>query len=401
MTKERRQKLPPNMRWRGRRIQACPRIDGRQIIKTFDPNIKTIAQIQDWIDAQFRNAGAGDYAPSADSFDADIRAYKKLPKIAAMPTAVQIDDHLRIWMQELGGDRLTNSIGVDDIEATISRWIKTGYAPATIRKRCTTLQSFFNRMRPKRPNPVKLVTNKPTPPKYLDARGIDYGQLETALATMPDYRDVKRGQPKPRSLAKIVCRIMAYTGLPVSLINAVQAHDLVLTGDAPSVRVQARRKAGGVESRELPLTADAVAAFRDFHNADGYGNVPATVNRSFKKACVRVGMDPRRVVLYDVRHSFLTQLYEVTGDEATVARFAMHAEGSPITARYTRAAAGAVNAAAVQAFNETLTAKRRGRMKTTPRNARKTQQSAAAKVGPAARQRLRVVAAKKGVKVSA
>jgi hypothetical protein len=114
----------------------------------------------------------------------------------------------------------------------------------------------------------------------------------------------------------------------------------------------------------LPLTDDARAAFTDFHRAQAYGAFATeSLNRTFKRGCARVGLDPTTVHLYDVRHSYLTQVYRVTHDLATVGRLGLHAPGSPITARYALGANDEVDRAAVEAFTARLAEQRRGVLK--------------------------------------
>ena len=60
---------------------------------------------------------------------------------------------------------------------------------------------------------------------------------------------------------------------------------------------------------------------------------------------------PPDMRLYDLRHSFGAEIYRLTGDLATVARFLGHAPGSTVTARYALGANAHVDRAAVDAFN--------------------------------------------------
>jgi integrase len=164
---------------------------------------------------------------------------------------------------------------------------------------------------------------------------------------MPRYRSHKPHAPAVLSLAPIRAQVIADTGVPPGLLQRVQPHDLVLVGAACSVRVSARKKGGGVGARTIPLTTAGAIAFRAFHAAGAYGRfATSSLNRAFKHGCRAAGIDPRSVRLYDLRHSFLTDLYRATHDLATVARFALHAAGSPITARYAQGANREVDQAA-------------------------------------------------------
>ena len=98
------------------------------------------------------------------------------------------------------------------------------------------------------------------------------------------------------------------------------------------------------------MTEDALAAFQDFHDEDGYGKVPKRANECVARAYKRVGIKGARY--YDLRHTFLTELYRERGDLGTVARLALHADGSRETSRYARAANADVDRAAVQALSK-------------------------------------------------
>jgi hypothetical protein len=79
------------------------------------------------------------------------------------------------------------------------------------------------------------------------------------------------------------------------------------------------------------------------------------LNVAIKKAARRIGaLKGTFTRQYDARHSFGAQAYRATGDQATVGRLMLHAEGSPTTARYTKAAHAEVNTAAVAAFAATI-----------------------------------------------
>jgi integrase len=133
---------------------------------------------------------------------------------------------------------------------------------------------------------------------------------------------------------------------------------------AGTVRIARRAKGAGVEARTLPLTDDARAAFADFHRAQAYGPFATeSLNQTFKRGCARIGLDPTTVHLYDVRHSYLTEVYRVTHDLATVGRLGLHAPGSPVTARYALGANDEVDRAAVEAFTARLAEQRRGALK--------------------------------------
>jgi integrase len=316
-----------------------------------------------------------------DSFAADVQTY--LSRVAAKATINQIAAHLELWLDALGRQRSRRSITATEIDRVLQGWLKDppparpegsrGRRPKgdrlsleTVRKRRTSLKSFFDKMNGAGgTNPVD-DTSLPAPAALGAPRSIDVAAVECALACMTDDRSVKRGADPEPSRAKIIARVMAYTGIPPAMLKKIRATDFAWT--AGTIRLEARRKTG-VEARTLTLLPDALAAFRAFHAVDLYGHDFAvqSVNRAFQKGVRQAGGDPAVTSLYALRHSFLTWLYATTGDEATVARFAMHAPGSPITSRYTLGAHDAVNRAATAALQRTLIEARRQALKPAPK----------------------------------
>lgn len=332
-----------------------------------------IATMRKWREDEVDRCHAGITPVKTDSFGADVTTYLK--RVTSMPTYKQQAAHLAMWEKALGRDRPRRSITATEIDVVLQDWLKApppttpaapgtkgrpispdGLSPSTVRKRRRTLMSLFVKLDGKQAvNPVKATTNPP--PSKPEARSLDYGTIARVLAQMRDRRDVKKGTlPKP-SLAKLRATVIAYTGLPPAILKRVQKHDLNLA--AATVRARPRRKGHGVEARTLPLIPEGLAAFAAFDAADAYGSFATqSLNRSFQKACAKAGVDPKTVSLYDLRHSFLTELYRVTKDLATVARFGLHSEGSPITARYAKGANEAVDVAAAVRLGAALKAAR-------------------------------------------
>lgn len=331
-------------------------------------------EMKEWREDQVEKYGGE--RTTIGSFGADIETY--LSRVSAMPSYKQRAAHLALWATELGRDRPRRSITAEEIDVVLQGWLdaptprgqkgrpSAGLAPGTVRKRRTALQSFFAKMNGKKSrlvNPVKASDN-PKEPKP-EARGIDYFRIAAAIAAMPTQRDTKKGLPPRRSLTAIRARVLAYTGIPPGILQQVVATDLSIA--AGTLRVVPRHKGAGVEARTLPLTPEGLAAFKDFHAANAYGKFATqALNRSFQRGCKAAGLDPTRIHLYDLRHSFLTALYQVTRDLATVGRLGLHAEGSKVTARYAKGADQAVDAAATAALGQFLATSRQLSLKLAP-----------------------------------
>jgi integrase len=338
--------------WKGGR-QAYLQVQGRTYAKSF-PISTPLEVLREWRQTTRRRfAGLG---PIRGSFAADITAY--LTRVRAMPTYAQRAAHLACWADALGRDRPRQTITATEIDAVIQTWLRTpstpapgargrpsgpeGIAAATVRKRRTALVSFFRTLDgPQVPNPAR-ASAAPRPPKP-EARGLDYPTIERILQAAPECRTKRR------------LAVLAYTGLPPGLLATVTPIDLNLK--AKTVRLRPRRKGTGVEARTVPLTPDGVKAFAAFHRANAYGAFAVgAVNVSFKRACRRIGLVGP--TLYDLRHSYLTLLYRVTKDLATVARFGLHASLAT-TARYAQAAMKEVDEDAAARVGQALRAQRK------------------------------------------
>jgi integrase len=358
-------KKTKGLRRKGSKWQAYTRIAGRLVTKAFDTE-PTELELATWR-AQQRDLHGGT-APAAGSFAADVEAY--LARIAAQPTVSQKAAHLALWVGALGGARPSRSITAAEVDAVMQTWLLTptvpppgvkhggrpsgpdGLAPGTVRKRRTSLQSFFVKMFGKSAATPTRGTSLPKPPEPAPV-GRDYLTIRRLLDAMPDTRSHQPGAVVRPSLSRLRAAVIAYTGLPPGMLGAVQPSDLNL--DAATLRVVPRLKGGGVSGRVLELMPEGVEALRAFHQAGAYGPFPSSpLNQSVKRAAARVGIVAGTFTLYHLRHSFGEQLYRSTRDTATVGRLMVHAEGSTVTSRYTKGAHAEVNRAAVAAFSQDI-----------------------------------------------
>lgn len=182
------------------------------------------------------------------------------------------------------------------------------------------------------------------------------------VAKLPVPRRAPRGLPWPVVLHLVAhfpanvsgdrLRVLAHTGWPAAILMRVTASDLHLTG-APYALVQPRRKGKGVPAFAYPLTPPAAAALRALVKRNGLGTFStSSLRKSFLVAVAHAqaawrGRWPRRAwpvpadcTVYDLRHSFLTRVYAVTGRQSATAELGMHAD-ERTTRRYTEAAVSA------------------------------------------------------------
>jgi integrase len=85
--------------------------------------------------------------------------------------------------------------------------------------------------------------------------------------------------------------------------------------------------------RTIPLDYDGVSAFDDLERLEAIGTFSnSTVRRAFRLACQKLGITGVRP--YDLRHSYGTLMYRVTGDLRIVAEMLGHRQ-QRTTQRYT------------------------------------------------------------------
>ncbi|CAN5877517.1 hypothetical protein BH24ACI5_BH24ACI5_04210 [soil metagenome] len=307
-----------------------------------DASIKTIKAWQDETRVALRKI-----APTAErgTFAKDAERY--LRGVAAMPTFKERETHIALWIGEFG-TRARYSITTPDIDAVLSRWLNAGLAPSTVRNRRTVLLHLWNRLDGiDAPNPVRrsLRPRLPEP----QARAIPYDRIRKILDAMPELGQGIAGQARDdASKTKARVAVIAYTGLPHSLLKRLQPADVDLEGR--TVAVPARHKGRGVASRVLPLTESGARALERFGELGCWGPFSnSSMMKSFRRACNAAGVG--RVRVYDLRHSFATELYRQTGDSKATAELLMHSPTSRMMDRYTVAGVAPRLLVAVKAFN--------------------------------------------------
>lgn len=222
------------------------------------------------------------HAPRAGMLRADIDRY--LLQVKAMPTFAQRQQHLELWLKELG-DRSRMTVAPGDIRTVLQRWRMT-LSAATCNKRRTALMHLWSVLDGKgASNPVRDV------PKFHAAdalpRGKDPHMIDAILKTAPKCR------------SRAACRVMLWTGARPVELDRAEPDDIDLRE-----RRAILRTAKGGRTRVIPLTSQAVSAFKEFAALEAWHRVPqaAPLNRWLKDV---TGL-PLRV--YDLRHSYGTAL---------------------------------------------------------------------------------------------
>lgn len=362
--------------------EAYVRIDTKLYTKQF-PLDHPMEDIRAWREDQIKQFATAKPVAGAGSFEADVKRYRAI--IETLPTKKQKGAHLELWLEALGRTRASRTITAEEIEQWVRDWLKAKskknpaktLAPATVRKRRTTLQSFFVWLNGEgKANPARGICKRELKPGKAEARWIPYADIKRIIATMPTRLSAKKGTDRGPSLAPIRASVLAFSGIPPGMLQMVQPHDLAFHRRPVTVRVEKRLKGGGVEARTVPLSDQGAAAFKAFHDANAYGKFAVgSVNVAFKRAARRCGFPWGTLHQYDLRHSFGTEMYRRFPDKETVGRMMAHAPNSPTTGRYVQGANHDVNVAAAAAFSKAL------RKVYRPAPVRKSRPKLAAKVG--------------------
>jgi integrase len=280
----------------------------------------------------------GSRARRSGRFEDDAQVY--LEAVKAMPSYADRALHIKEWITVFGS-QWRHTITAEQIRAQLAIWRTTSrtvtitrratdklpvlktlaLSPSSVNKRRTALMHLFTVLDGKAaPNPVRDV------PKYREPdalpRGLPYDAIRQLWAVMGDTATRARLQ------------IMAYIGLPHAQIAALSANDVDWQGG--TVLVSGRRKGAGTGARLVPLTADGLKALKAMRRTDAWGSFSrSSVRRDFRAACAKVpALAGRDLTPYDLRHSFGTEVYRVSGDIRSTQVLMGHSSPT-LTHRYT------------------------------------------------------------------
>jgi integrase len=274
-----------------------------------------------WRDAQraalrTRRNDAARQAPTAGTFAADAVRY--LEAVAGMPTIVDRTWQIQKWVTRFGPWH-RRAITSADIRTALAAWQAEGYSARTLNHFRTALMHLWHTLDGKgAANPVRDVPQA-RPPDALP-RDRDAAQLETLL-----------GRIRP-SKARAVLRLMRTTGMTPTEIGRIEPGDV---READGVLVaRGRRKGKGSRPRALPLTPAAREALAEFRQQDAWGGVSlGTLWAAFDRAKRNTGLADQPWTVYDLRHTYLTEM-AAEGDDRAVQYLAGHST-TKMTERYT------------------------------------------------------------------
>lgn len=318
----------------GWRISLGP--GGRDGRKSFPPSTP-LADVETELATmrQRRTAGRLPYAPS--SLRADVARYLEA-YFGARPGRDERERHLKLWIEAVGQDTRRSAITREDVSRTLHHWRATGLSADTCNKRRAALLAFYNCLEGKGgPNPVRDVPRfRATAPL---PRGLSFALIAKALKRLP----------KCRTRARL--KLMAYTGARPIQIARLTPKDW--DDKHKTLILHATDKGAGTKPHCVPLSDAAQAAMREFEDTDAWGRfASAPMGRMWKAAAIAVGL-PADVRVYDLRHSFGTEVYRVTGDLRITKELLGHSSFA-MTERYTMAAIPERQTVAIAAFNEAI-----------------------------------------------
>ena len=289
------------------------------------------------------------------------------------------------WLEALGHDVALPRVTARALQTAADNWRAAGCSANRINKRISALRIAWRRAGPAGGrSPADQVTRYTEP--LPETRGIPMTLVQRILDAVVDDAPHKRGTPAPPSRSKARLRVLAWTGQPPARVMAIERKDVRWDTDPPLLYVRPRRKGSGSADAWLPLLPQAAAALRDFFAAGATGRFEASaLGRTLTRA-VRVVQRELRTEgdaeaaarldgfrTYDLRHSFLTALAELTHDPYVVAEYAGHAN-LQTTRRYIRGARLAKMTEGIEELATALGVPRSGatvRPRKTPRGATK------------------------------
>jgi integrase len=290
------------------------------------------------------------------------------------------------WIESPLGSLHRHELTRRDIRKQRTAWKDGGAAASSVNHRVRALRRFYDLMDGEdTPHPTDRI-KKLREPKPLQ-RGIPMEAVRLILAAIPDRgRAARFGKRGTVSHTKIRLTLMAYTGAPPAQLERLEKGHVDLLGclspDGVSmlggrVFLTPRRKGEGSDGVWVgPLFPEAVAAFVAFGAANLWGKKfsRSSMGKAWKGAIRRITerltleamhsgdrapLDawlhvlPPKCHPYDLRHSFGTFAYKVTGDLRAVAELMQHSN-LETTKRYTGAAVSERVAAAMAKMHEHL-----------------------------------------------
>lgn len=294
-------------------------------------------------------------APARGSLAADIPTFTE-----SLPAGLYREDSVDLlahWAASPLGAMPRHSVTRLDVISQISRWTDAGAAVSSCNRRLSRLRKLYQTLDGvTAPNPTDKITFTREPEG--EPRDIPIRIVRLILDSLQDRGRAERGGTRPGfSQTKIRLRVMAWTGIAGATLRRVRPRDLELKN--ARIYLRPRRKGKGTDGAWVALLPPAVDALRDFAAAQLFGQpwsrsaMRKTWHVGIKRAKLaaaviakETGDDamvqelahlPPRCKPYDLRHSFASEIYRLTGDIRAVSELLQHAD-METTKRYTKGA---------------------------------------------------------------
>lgn len=352
-------RLAPGIYLHGQRVRVVVKAGASRQERSY-PAGTDLAKMQGWqlrtkadlLGAQPIKAGRGTLA-------ADI------PRYLATLTGRRKKDEAGIaahWIASTLGPMSRQDITRTQIKGIVAGWVESGVAASTINHRVRVLRNVYRELDgDDQTNPTDKITKQREPEPMI--RAVPYDVIEAIIAYMVPRGRATKGQSHAETVNKsrVRARVMAWTGLPPAQLMKVRAEDV--HWQAATLDVTPRRKGKGTKARTIPLLPQAVEALKAFFAAGAAGAFSTSSFRhrwlgaqrrlvaDLKRQAAARGDDPDAIVLppirpYDLRHSFLTEVYRQSRDLMAVRHLGLHAKAAT-SERYIE---GAVNQSANRAI---------------------------------------------------
>jgi site-specific recombinase XerC len=288
-------------------------------------------------------------APPRGSFSSDIDRY--LATIADAHTKQYATIHLDAWREQLG-TKPRHAITSVDLKTVLATWQREKSGPSqkiqsasSLNHRLTALRKLYRVLDADdegAPNPTLRVAKLREP--HPAPREIPREFIDAIFAAIPDRGSAARGKTRPKvNLTKLRLLVMSTTGLPPKQIAALlPAHLTILTsvrGKTPArLWVTPRRKGQGTTGKWIPLTPEGLQAVQALFQHGAIGSFSTSAARHVWLRAIRAAKrvyakDKRDLPIlptplrpYDLRHSFLTDVYRQSKDRKATQGLGLHAD---------------------------------------------------------------------------
>lgn len=335
------------------RVRVTFRVHGKQYEHHFEAFTTQKARLA-WIERE--RTRLRDDLPSAraGTFAGDVQRY--LATLQHRPRLQQERTRdLKLPVQRFG-ERPRHEIKAPEYSALLSE-LRTTKAASTCNHVRIALSHLYSTLDGKdKPNIMRDVISFEEPEP--EPRDIPEHLIDRILAQMTREWGTKETGKRPQK-TKARLRVMAATGLTPAQIKNLRHEDLHLQDAA--VFVRRRLKGKGVKGSLKPLTAEGVEALRELVAAKAFGPWSVqSANKAWGRACTAASVlretthEERLIIekarLYDLRHSFGTKVFKLTGSLHTTGELLDH-RSAKTTRRYALGAIPAHLRAAINAID--------------------------------------------------